>query len=138
MVETPVHHHSSRHCRTASVLAERAIRSISQIRPADRRAERRRVERGRRYRARLATLQDMRRFFGLPRPQHPRRVVVPPRAHPIPPVVVLSDASSEDDQLPEQVPPPVVDLDSSLESLPDITLAPSFSCRWCHYLTWAH
>ena len=61
---------------TASVLALRAIRSISPVRPADRRRERWRLERGRSYRARLAVLRDMRDFFQLPQP---RRPVPPPR-----------------------------------------------------------
>ena len=126
MVETQVRCHSSRHRRTASIRAERAIVSISPIRPADRRVERRRIEMGRHYRARLATLRDMRRFFGLPQPLPPRRVVLLPHAPRIPQVIVLSDTSSEDEGPPDQVPPPVVDLESTLEALPDIDPRPQF------------
>ena len=127
MVGTPVRRHSTGHRRTVAILALRAIRSISPLRPADRRAERRRLERGRRYRARLGILRDMREFFELPQPRHHRRAVVPPRVDPNPIVVVSSDTSAEDLTLPDPEPQQqVIDLDSSLESLSNIDPMPQF------------
>ena len=81
----------------------------------------RRLERGRRYRAKLSVLRDMRDFFGLPQPQRNRRPPVPQRVEQDPVVIVSSDSSEED--LPAPV-PIVVDLDSSLESLPNIDPCP--------------
>ena len=126
MVGTPVGRRISRHSCTASILALRAIRSISPVRAADRRAERRRVERGRPYRPRLAVLREMREFFELPQPRRNRRPIVPPLVDPNPIVVVSSDTSAEDIQVPIPVQQPVIDLDSSLESLPNIDHRPQF------------
>ena len=126
MVGTPVRRHQSRHPLTASLLTLRAIRSISPVRPADRRRERRRLERGRSYRARLAVLRDMREFFQLPQPRRPRRAVPPPRVDRTPVVVMSTDTSLDDAEVapPEQL--PIIDLDSSLETLPDIDPRPRF------------
>ena len=126
MVETPQRRHSSRHRRVASILALRAIRTVSPERAADRRAERRRLARNRRYRARLAVLRDMRHFFGLPQPRRQRRPVQPPQVDSLPVVVVSSDTSQDDTDVeppPEQL---VIDLDSSLESLPNIDPRPEW------------
>ena len=127
MVGTPVRRHSTGHRRTAAILALCAIRSISPLRRADRRAERRRLERDRRYRARLGILRDMQEFFELSHPQRPRRAVVPPWVDPNPIVVVSSDTSTEDLTLPDPEPQQqVIDLDSSLQSLPNIDPRPQF------------
>ena len=127
MVETPPRRHSSRHRRTASLLAQRAIALISPVRPRDRRRERRRVERSRRLRARAAILRDMRDFFGLPQPRRVQRVAAQPRADPAPPVIDLVETSFEDLDQPQLTPPRVlVELDSSLESLPNIDPRPQW------------
>ena len=126
MVGTPQRRHSSRHRRVASILALRAIRTVSPERAADRRAERRRLARNRRYRERLGVLRDMRNIFGLPQPHRQRRPVQPPQVG-SPPVVVVSSDTSQDDT--DEEPPPeqlVVDLDSSLESLPNIDPRPEW------------
>ena len=127
MVGTPVRRHSSRHRRAASILAQRAISLVSPLRESDRRRERRRLARNRRTRAKAAVPQDMRSFFGLPQPRRQQRVVVPPRVDPAPPVIVLTDTSLED----IHPPPPtqqhvLVDLDSSLDTLPDIDPRPQW------------
>ena len=96
------------------------------VRPADRRKERRRLERDRRYRARLAVLRDMREFFQLPQPRRPRRAATPPRVDRTPIVVVSSDTSLSDAEVAPPEQPPVIDLDSSLESLPNIDPRPQF------------
>ena len=124
MVETPQRRHQSRHRRAASILALRAIQSISPVRRSDRRRERRRLERGRRYRARLAILRDMREFFQLPQPRRPRRPVLPPRVDRPQVIVVLSDTSLDEADVEHPPRPPIVDLDSSLETLPDIDPRP--------------
>ena len=127
MVGTPPRRHSSRHRRTASILAQRAIAQISPVRQRDRRRERRRIERGRRLRARAAILRDMREFFGLPQPRRVQRVAAQPRPDPAPPVIDLVETSFEDLDQPQLAPPRVlVELDSSLESLPNIDPRPQW------------
>ena len=85
------------------------------------------MERSRRLRARAAILRDMRQFFGLPQPRRVQRVAAQPRADPVPIVIDLAETSSEDLDQPQQVPPRVlVELDSSLESLPDIDPRPQW------------
>ena len=78
------------------------------------------------FRARLAVLRDMREFFELPQPRRHRRAPVPPRVDLNQIVVVPSDSSAEDIQHLVLEHPPVVDLDSSLESLPNIDPRPQF------------
>ena len=124
MVGTPECCHSSRHRRAASVLAQRAIAAISPIRDRDRRAEHRRIARGRHQRARAALLRGMREVLGLPLQRRRCRPPQPPRVAPNALVVLSSDSSSEDLPLPPL--PPVVDLDSSIESLPNIDQHPQF------------
>ena len=127
MVGMLVRRHSSRHRRATSILAQRAISLVSPLRESDRRRERRRLARNRRTHAKAAVLRDMRSFFGLPQPRRQQRVVAPPRVDPAPPVVVLTDTSFEDIQPPPPTPQPVlVDLDSSLDTLPDIDPRPQW------------
>ena len=85
------------------------------------------MERSRRLRARAAILRDMRQFFGLPQPRREQRVAAQPRADPVPPVIDLVETSFEDLDQPQQAPPRVlVELDSSLESLPNIDPRPQW------------
>ena len=123
MVGTPVRRHSSIHRRAASVLALRAIRATSPVRAGERRSERRRLARDRRYRAGLAALRRMRDLLQIPQPRRQRRPPVPRQVEPDQLVIVSSDTSADD--LPEP-PPPIIDLDSSLESLPNIDPRPQF------------
>ena len=119
MVGTP----TRRHRRTAAIRARRAIAAVSPIRERDRRAEQRRLQRARRDRARAALLRGMREVLGLPL-QHRRRRLPPQRVDPRAPIVLSSD-----DELPLYQPPPqhpVVDLNSSVESLPNIDPRPQF------------
>ena len=121
MVETPPRQHSSRHRRTASILAQRAISNISR----DRRQERRRIARGRRIRAKAAVLQDMKIFFGLPVTPRRPRLLRQPRPQQEGQEVI--DLSSSAESFPQPAPPQIVlDLDSSLESLPNIDPRPQF------------
>ena len=125
MVRTPVSRRVTRHRRTASLRALRAIRSISPIRAADRREERRWLERNRRNRARLAVLRNIRDHFGLPQPQRPRRAPVPRHEDRDPVLVLSSDTSAEDLQPPPQQQEVVqLVIDSSIDELPDIDLRP--------------
>ena len=127
MVGTPDRRHPSRHHRVAAILARRAIAAVSPIRERDRRAERRRLVRDRRRRARAALLRGMREVLGLPLQHRRRRQPQPQRVDNHIQVVLSSDSSAEDPG-PQPV---VVDLDSSLESLPNIDpRAPiSATCR---------
>ena len=75
------------------------------------------MERGRRYREKLRVLQDMREFLGLPQPQRRRRPPVPQREEQDLVVILSSDTSEEDLPAPGPI---IVDLDFSLESLPNI------------------
>ena len=68
----------------------------------------------------------MREFFQLPQPRGPRRAVPPPWVDRTPVVVVSSDTSSDDAEITPLEQPPVFDLDSSLESLPNIDPYPQF------------
>ena len=116
MVGTPQRRHSSRHRRTAAILAQRAISAISPVRERDRRRETRRLARNRRARANGALLRSLRVFLDQP--------VTPPRLRlqrrqsqqPEAPIVVVSETSEDD--LPPVRQPVIVDLDSSVESLP--------------------
>ena len=127
MVGTPVHHHGSRRRRAASILAQRAISLVSPLLESDKRRERRRLSRKRRARAKAAVLRDMRSFFGLPQPRRQQRVVAPPRVDPAPPVIDLTDTALEDIQPPPLTPQHVlVDLDCSLDTLPDIDPRPQW------------
>ena len=123
MVGTPVRRNSSIHRRVASVLALRTIRETSTVRARERRSERRRLARDRHYRARLAVLRDMRDLLRIPQPRRQQRAHVPRQVGPELVVIVSSDTSADD--LPEP-PPPIIDLDSSLESLPNIDPRPQF------------
>ena len=128
MVDVPIGQRIARHQRTAEVRAIRAIAAVSPIRERERRAETRRIARGRRQRARAALLRHMREVLGLPQPNRRRRPP-PQRADPNAPIVLSSDSSAEDLTLPKpapQQPIVLVDLDSSLESLPDIDPRPQF------------
>ena len=118
MVETPVRRHSTRHRRVASIFALRDICNTSPVRPA----ERRWIERDRRNRTRAALLRGMREVLGL-LPRRRRRQQPPPRADPAAPIVLSSDTSSENLPLPQQQ-VVLVDLDSSIETLPDIDSRP--------------
>ena len=118
MVGTPERRHSTRHRRVAAVLARRAIAGISPIRERDGRAERRRLVGDRRRRARAALLRGMREVLGLP--VRRRRPPQQPWPDPNAPRVLSSD---DDLPLPE---PPLIDLDSSIDSLPNIDPRPQF------------
>ena len=72
----------------------------------------------------LAVLRDMGDFFQLPQPRRERRPVPPPRVDRNPVVIVLSDTYLDDATVAPPQRPPVVDLDSSLETLPDIDPRP--------------
>ena len=127
MVGTPPRRHSSRHRRTASILAQRAIAQISPVRSRDRRRERRRVERNRRLRARAAILRDMRDLFGLPQLRRVQCVVPQPRVDRGPEVIDLAGTSSEEsDHQPQEQHNGLVQLDSSADSLPNIDPRPQW------------
>ena len=123
MVGTPPCRHSSRHRRVASILALRAIRSTSPVR----RAERRTLQRERVRRRAAAFYRGLLAFYGAP-PEPPwrrRRVELqqPVVDHP---VVVSSDTSADNIRAPMRAQPLVIDLDSSVESLPNIDPQPQF------------
>ena len=120
MVGTPERRHSTRHRRVAAILARRAIARVSPIRDRDRRAERRRLAGDRRRRARAALLRGMREVLGLPVQHRRRRPPQQPRPDPNAPIIL-----SLDDDLPFPD-PPLIDLDSSLDSLPNIDPRPQF------------
>ena len=80
------------------------------------------MARDRHRRARAALLRGMLEVFGLPQLHHRRRQPQPQQADHQVPIVLSSDTSAED---PEQQ-PVLVDLDSSIESLPDIDPRPQF------------
>ena len=125
MVGTPQRRHSSRHRRTAAILALRAIQNTSPIRPSERRAERRRQHRDRTRRREAAFYRGLLAFCGAPPAQPQRRR----RAAPPPPVVdqviqVPSDTSEEEVEVQVQAQPIIVELDSSLDTLPDIDPRP--------------
>ena len=125
MVGTPERRHSSIHRRTAAIVARRAIGLVSPVRERDRRAERRRLARNRRARADAALLREMKQFLGLPVAPPRRRLPRPQHQPQQPSVVVLSDTSEED--VPPLIPQPeVVDLDLSIESLPNIDPRPQW------------
>ena len=128
MVGTPVSRRVTRHRRTASFRALLAIREISRVRPADRRAEQCRLARGRCNRARAAVLRDMRDFFGLPQAQRRQRVQLPRPVQPELVILVSSDTSAEDLPPPPLQQPGFVcgDLDSSLEELPELNITREF------------
>ena len=96
MVGTPERQRTTRHRRTAAILALRAIHSVSPVRATDRRAERRRIARDRRYRERLAVLREMCQFLQLPQPRRNRRAPVQGTASPEPAIVVSSDLSGDE------------------------------------------
>ena len=137
MVGTLPRRHSSRHRRAAAILALRAIRNTSPVRPAERRAERRRLRRDRARCCDAAFYRGLLAFCEAP-PEKPRRRR---RAELLPPVVegaiiVSSDTSAEDIVAPNLTPPVVVDLDSSLETLPDIDPRPQFQLPVDPCKTW--
>ena len=105
----------------AAIRAQRAI-AVSPVRERDRRAERRRLARDRRRRARAALLRGMREVLGLPLQQRRRRPPQRTRPDPNVPIVLSSDSSAED----AETQPLVIDLDSSLDSLPNIHPRPQF------------
>ena len=73
-------------------------------------------------RARAALLRGMREVLGLPQPHCRRRQPQPQQVDRDAPIVLSSDSSAED-----QEPPPIlVDLDSSVESLPNIDPRPQW------------
>ena len=125
MVPTPTRRHSSQHRRSASIRAQRAIQAISPVRASERRAERRRVTRDRARRARAALLRGMREVLGLPQQHRRRRQPPRPRA-PVNELVIISSDSSSAEDLPRQQVPPLVDLNSSEESLPNIDPRPQW------------
>ena len=128
MVGTPLRRHSSRHRRVASILAQRAIQDISPIRPAERRAERRRRERARERRRDAEFYRGLLAYCGVPQqPARRRRRVGPQRPQVVQPVILSSDTSGDDQPDPQQQRPVVVvDLDSSIESLPNIDPRPQW------------
>ena len=71
----------------------------------------------RRRRARAVLLRGMREVLGLPIQHRHRRPPPQPRADPHAVIVLSSDMSADD--LPPLL-PPIVDLDSSVKTLPDI------------------
>ena len=122
MVGTPERRHHTRHRRVAAIRAQRAIAAVSPVMERDRRAERRRLAGDRRRRARAALLRGMREVLVLPIQQRRRRPPQLPRPDPNAPIVLSSDSSAED----TEPPPLVIDLDSSLDSLPNIDPRPQF------------
>ena len=134
MVGTPVSRRETRHQRTASFRALCAIRSISPERPEDRRAKRNRIRRDQRRRANAAFYRGLLEYWGVQvQPRQRRRQPVQRRLDPDLPIVLSSDTSGEDLPPPEQsqLGAVVVDIDSSIDELPNI--APdhsiSFRCR---------
>ena len=126
MVGTPTRRHSTRHRRTASILASRAISLVSPIRDSERRAERRRLQRQRERRRDAAFYKGLLAYCGvLPQLRRRRRRVEPRQPLDLP-IVVASDTSSDNIRPPVRAPPIVVDLDSSIESLPDIDPRPQW------------
>ena len=128
MVGTPQRRHSSRHRRVAAILALRAIRNTSPVRPRERRAERRRIERARERRRNAEFYRGLLAYCGVPQePVRRRRRVEPQRPAVNLPVVLSLDTSGDDLPVPEQQGPIVlIDLDSSIESLPNIDPRPQF------------
>ena len=127
MVQTPPRRSSTRHRRTASILAQRAISRVSPIRDSERRAERRRLKRQRERRRDAAFYRGLLAYCGVPPepPRRRRRVELP---HPVEdrPIVVSSDTSSDNIQPLIPAPPIIIDLDSSVESLPNIDPRPQW------------
>ena len=122
MVGTLERRHHTRHRRVAAILARRAIAQVSPVRDRDRIAEGRRLARDQRRRARAALLREMREVLGFPQPYRRRRQPQPQQVDRDAPIVLSSDSSAED-----QGPPPIlVDLDSSVESLPNIDPRPQW------------
>ena len=125
MVGTPEHRHNLRHRHTAAILALRAIAAVSPVRERDRRAERRRIIGDHRRRAIAVLLRGMREVLGLPIQRRNCRPPQPPRVDLEATIDLLSNTSVDDQVLKDPEPqPPVVNLDSSLESLPDIDPRP--------------
>ena len=126
MVVTPPRRHQTRHRRTAYILARRAISQVSPVRDSERRADRRRLRRQRERRRDAAFYRGLLAFCGVQQqpPGRFRRVPNPPPAVELP-VVLSSDASGDEqrEQAPER-PIVLVDLDSSVETLPDIDPTP--------------
>ena len=110
----------------ASILALRAIRNTSPVRPAERRAERRWIERARERRRNAEFYRGLLAYCGVPQqPARQHRQVEPQRPAVELPVVLSSDTSGDNLPEPQQQRPIVlVDLDSSIESLPDIDPRP--------------
>ena len=127
MVETRPRRSSTKHRRTASILAHRAISRASPIRDSERRAERRRLQRQRERSREAAFYRGLLAYCGVPpeQPRRCRRVELPQRVVDRP-IVVSSDTSSDNIRPPILARPVVVDLDSSIESLPNIDPRPQF------------
>ena len=127
MVGTPQRRDSSRHRRTAAIVALRAIRNTSPIRPAERRAERRRLRRERVRRRDAAFYRGLLAYCGVPPRQPRRRREVQQQQLPEveQPLVLSSDTSGDNLGNPvQQGQVEVINLDSSLETLPDIDPRP--------------
>ena len=126
MVGTPTRRHSSRHRRVAAILALRAIRNTSPVRPAERRAERRRLRRERVRRRDAKFYRGLLAYCGVQHNQpRRRRRVQPQRPEVEQPIVLSSDTSGDDLQnIGQRGPVELINLDSSLETLPDIDPRP--------------
>ena len=123
----------------ASILALRAIRNTSPVRPAERRAERRRLQRDRVRRRDAAFYRGLLAFCGA-QPEQPRRRRRVERPQPVVdrPIVVSSETSADDIRAPILAQPMVIDLDSSVESLPNIDPRPQFQLPVEHLVDLGH
>ena len=130
MVGTPVSRRVTRHHRTAALRAIRAIRLVSPVRPEERRAERNRLQRDRLCRVDGAFHRGILDYCGvpLPPPRRRHRPLLPPPAIDLP-ILISSDASADDLsalQVPQQQPVVVVNLESSVDELPDLDATQEF------------
>ena len=138
MVGTPQRGSRTRHRRTASILAQRAISRVSPIRDSERRAERRRLQRQRERRRDAAFYRGLLAYCGVPpEPQRRRRRVelLQPVVDRL--IVISSDTSSDNIRPPVPAQPIIIDLDSSLESLPNIDPRPQWQLPVPRSGTWA-
>ena len=128
MVNTPISRRVTRHRRTASLRALRAIAAVSPIRDRERRAERRRLERDRRRRRDATFYRGLLAYCGVqqPPPRRRRNINRPPPVVQL--LIELSSDTSGDEQreLAPERPIVLVDLDSSVESLPNIDPRPQW------------
>ena len=128
MVGTPISRRVTRHRRTASIRALRAIANVSPVRPAERRAERNRLRRNRLRSVNANFYRGLLAYCGVPPQPRLRRQSRPPQPPVEQPVLISSDTSVDDlPQLgPQQPAVEVIDLESTLEDLGDLDITTEF------------